>query len=65
MRKLITGLAAFATLAASTTPAFAGTEVFNSYKTTNEYGTRHTTINVDQDNYSKSVINSQSIKLEA
>lgn len=64
MRNLFARLVAFGVIL-SAGSATAGTEAFNSYKHTNEYGHRETTINVQQDNYTHSVIDSQTIKMEA
>ena len=65
MRKFLSAIVTLILLSVFGAPAFAGTEAFNSYKHTNEYGTRETTINIQQDNYTHSVIDSQSIKMEA
>ena len=66
MRNLITTLVSFALLSIfGASSAFAGTEAFNSYKTTNEHGYRNTTINVDIDSSEYSVVDSQTIKIEA
>lgn len=65
MRRITT--VAFATLLSlvGASSAFAGTEAFNSYKDTNEYGYRFTDIDVNQVNYEFSDITSTTIKLEA
>lgn len=65
MRNILTTVMSAVLVLAGASSAFAGTEVFNSYKTTNEYGGRHTQIDVEQFNLDISKINSQSVKFEA